>query len=67
MRETLDREIRFMLRGREAIADIKTMKAPVTHWILNYSGRLKKLGNHLTLEDPLEAMTTLLLIQNGII
>ena len=70
MRGTSDGGTSFMLRGMEAIVDIETMKTPDIHRILNHSGSFKELGLHkgtpLTIEDPQEAMSTLL-IQNGVI
>ena len=69
MRETSEGEINFTLRGKGDTADIETMRAPDIHRILNHSGSFKELGLHmvipLTIEDHNEAMTILLLIQNG--
>ena len=69
MRETSDGGTNFMLRGKGDKADTETMRAPDIHMILNHSGSFKELGLHmvipLTIEDHNEAMTILLLIQNG--
>ena len=71
MRETSGGETNFMLRGKEAAADIEIRKAHIIHRILNPSGSFKELALHegipLTKEDPQEAMTTPLPIQIGVI